>query len=178
MRIVIAHESLDTDGGVETYLVSVIRELSRRGHAIALVHDVPRRSGRPLATSADDRFCVSELGLDGAIARVRAWKPDVCFSHNIGPLAIDRALAGAWPVVKMLHGFFGTCVSGLKMHAFPSRRGLPANLRSGLPRPLRPAAMRPADARGDVVGLPLGGRAASALFSIPPDRRRQQLHAG
>jgi glycosyltransferase involved in cell wall biosynthesis len=120
MRIVIAHESLDTDGGVETYLVSVIRELSRRGHAIALVHDAPRRSGRPLATSVDDRFCVSELGLDGAIARVRAWTPDVCFSHNIGPLAIDRALAGAWPVVKMLHGFFGTCVSGLKMHAFPS----------------------------------------------------------
>ena len=25
-----------------------------------------------------------------------------------------------WPAVKMLHGYFGTCVSGLKMHAFPS----------------------------------------------------------
>jgi glycosyltransferase involved in cell wall biosynthesis len=38
----------------------------------------------------------------------------------MGPLDVERALVGQWPVVKMLHGFFGTCVSGLKMHAFPS----------------------------------------------------------
>jgi glycosyltransferase involved in cell wall biosynthesis len=34
-------------------------------------------------------------------------------------LDVDSMLADEWPVVKMLHGFFGTCISGLKMHAFP-----------------------------------------------------------
>ena len=72
-------------------------------------------------------------------ARVDAWRPDVCFSHNIGPLAIDRALTSRWPVVKMLHGFFGTCVSGLKMHALPApvacaRRCGPACLALYFPR--------------------------------------------
>ena len=38
----------------------------------------------------------------------------------MGPLEVDRRLLAHWPVVKMLHGYFGTCVSGLKMHAFPS----------------------------------------------------------
>ena len=38
----------------------------------------------------------------------------------MGPLDVDRQLLARWPVVKMLHGYFGTCVSGLKMHAFPA----------------------------------------------------------
>ena len=114
MRILIAHDSLDTDGGVETYLVAVIRELRRRGHAVALLHDAASRGERPLARSVEDRISVAEAGLERAAARVDAWRPDVCFSHNIGPLAIDRALTSRWPVVKMLHGFFGTCVSCAK----------------------------------------------------------------
>ncbi len=48
------------------------------------------------------------------------WAPDAVFSHNMGPLDVDRHLLARWPVVKMLHGYFGTCVSGLKMHAFPT----------------------------------------------------------
>jgi glycosyltransferase involved in cell wall biosynthesis len=35
-------------------------------------------------------------------------------------LEIDRALVDIVPVVKFMHGYFGTCISGLKMHAFPS----------------------------------------------------------
>lgn len=139
MRILVAHDSLDTDGGVETYLAAVIRELRRRGHAVALLHDAVSRGDRPLARSVEDRISVAEAGLERAAARVDAWRPDVCFSHNIGPLAIDRALTSRWPVVKMLHGFFGTCVSGLKMHALPApvacaRRCGPACLALYFPR--------------------------------------------
>jgi glycosyltransferase involved in cell wall biosynthesis len=65
---------------------------------------------------------VQERGLDHAIGALKAWHPDVCYSHNMGPLEVERALVTQWPVVKMLHGFFGTCASGLKMHAFPSAK--------------------------------------------------------
>ena len=63
---------------------------------------------------------VEEQGLDAAMNELHVWRPDVAFSHNMAPLEVDRRLINRWPVVKMLHGYFGTCVSGQKMHAFPS----------------------------------------------------------
>jgi len=120
MKIAFAHESIDTDGGVETYLLSVIAELRARGHQIALVHHRASPGRSVLRSSAHVAIGVEELGLQKAIGALREWQPDVCYSHNMGPLEVEEALVAAWPVVKMLHGFFGTCASGLKMHAFPS----------------------------------------------------------
>jgi len=47
------------------------------------------------------------------------WQPDVVFSHNMGRLDVDEALVARAPVVKMMHGYFGTCVSGQKAFLFP-----------------------------------------------------------
>ena len=136
MRIVIAHESVETEGGAETYLVSVMQRLRERGHQIALLYHrrsdgesplrrkgespLRRKGESPLLNEAHVAFGVEERGLDAAFADLREWRPDIGFSHNMGPLEVDRRLLAHWPVVKMLHGYFGTCVSGLKMHAFPS----------------------------------------------------------
>lgn len=120
MRIVVAHDSIDTDGGVETYLVAVIAEMRRRGHQVALLYQHGGHRHSPLGSSADLALGIADLGLPDAMAQLREWQPAVCFSHNMAQLAVDRTLLDAWPVVKMLHGFFGTCISGLKMHAFPS----------------------------------------------------------
>jgi glycosyltransferase involved in cell wall biosynthesis len=137
MRIVIAHESVDTAGGVETYLASVMPELRRRGHQMALLYHRRRQesegsgndpgsrgtrrgSSSGLRHAAQHAVGVEESGLDAAIDKIGAWRPDVCYSHNMGPLEVDKRLLGRWPVVKMVHGYFGTCVSGLKTHAFPS----------------------------------------------------------
>ena len=48
MRIVVAHESVETEGGAETYLVSVIQGLRERGHQIALVYYRRIDGGSPL----------------------------------------------------------------------------------------------------------------------------------
>jgi glycosyltransferase involved in cell wall biosynthesis len=121
MKIAFAHESIDTEGGVEAYLLSVMLELRARGHQVALVYHWRNSSRNALRSSAHITIGVEESGQNAAIARLSDWKPDVCYSHNMGPLEVDRGLLGRWPVVKMLHGYFGTCVSGLKMHAFPSQ---------------------------------------------------------
>ncbi len=120
MRIVVAHESVGTEGGVETYLQSVIRALGDRGHQVALLYHRRSEAATPLRSSAHLAVGVEERGMDAALDELRQWRPDAAFSHNMGPLDVDRQLLARWPVVKMLHGYFGTCVSGLKMHAFPA----------------------------------------------------------
>jgi glycosyltransferase involved in cell wall biosynthesis len=148
MRILLAHDSIGTDGGVETYLLSVMLELRRRGHQVALAYCTGK--ARTLSASiAHHTFDIGGNRLRAGTDDIARWKPDVCYSQNMGPLDVDRALTGRWPVVKMLHGFFGTCVSGLKMHAWPSavacgRTCGPACLALYLPRrcgQLSPAAM-------------------------------------
>ena len=72
------------------------------------------------AGCADFVAGIEDTSEASVLQAVRQWRPDVCFSHNMRPLEVERALLAEWPVVKMMHGYFGTCASGLKMHAFPS----------------------------------------------------------
>ena len=92
MRIAVAHESVATDGGVETYLLSVIAALRHRGHQIALVYHRACPGSTPLRASAHVALGIEERGMDAAFRELAAWKPDVAFSHNMGPLAVERRL--------------------------------------------------------------------------------------
>ena len=122
MRILIVHEAIAGAGGVESYLASVVPALLARGHAVAFLHHHTRREDGPirLVFPSVPSFSVGDDGFETAIAGVAAWGPDVAFSHNMRHLEVDEALAARWPLVKMMHGYFGTCVSGQKSHAFPS----------------------------------------------------------
>jgi len=120
MRILIAQDALHSEGGVESYLSAIVPALRVRGHSIGMLF-VRRGNRTPLADSIDGP-CV---GVDpdqqrSAFAELKAWGPDVCFSNNMAPLEIERSLLREWPVVKFMHAYFGTCVSALKMHEFPS----------------------------------------------------------
>ncbi len=122
MRILIAHESPLGGGGVESYLTSLMPALTARGHRLAFLHHDSRSADGPLSLDRTGlpSISVADKGLPSAMAWTRAWAPDVCFSHNMRQLEIDAALANEWPTVKMMHGYFGTCVSAQKAHAFPS----------------------------------------------------------
>lgn len=120
MRLLIAHEAPAGAGGVESYLAAMMPALRARGHQLAFLCAEPRAAPGPTRLDdSPDVFSVADQGLDAALEGVRRWGPDVCFSHNMGPLAIDEGLLVVAPTVKMMHGYFGTCVSGLKSHAFP-----------------------------------------------------------
>lgn len=120
MRIVVAQDALHAEGGVETYLASVIPALRARGHSIALLF--VQRRGAPLVGHVDGPSVEVDPGnCESAFTELRAWRPDVCFSNNMEPLAIERRVLDEWPVVKFMHGYFGTCVSALKTHTFPTR---------------------------------------------------------
>ena len=120
MRILIAQDALHAEGGVESYLAAIIPALRKRGHSIAVLF-VRRGRGAALDGAIDGPAVgVDPQHLDGAFAELRAWRPDVCFSNNMAPLDIEVRALAEWPVVKFMHGYFGTCVSALKTHEFPA----------------------------------------------------------
>jgi glycosyltransferase involved in cell wall biosynthesis len=116
MRILIANEGLAGGGGVESYLAALLPALAARGHELGLLHYnvADERGPRSLRRAGMPTFGVLDEGLGAVLERVRAWQPDVCFSHNMRALAVDAALVACVPTVKMMHGYFGTCISGQK----------------------------------------------------------------
>lgn len=119
MRILLANEGPDDAGGVNTYLRAIVPSLRARGHDLAFLHDTACPTGS--APPVEPSYAVREMGFRAALSEVARWQPDVCYSHNMHALAIDDALMQRWPVVKMMHGYFGTCISGHKAHAWPAR---------------------------------------------------------
>jgi glycosyltransferase involved in cell wall biosynthesis len=120
MRILVANDGVSDVGGVQAYLDAVIVALEARGHSIAIAYC--NDSGSDEAGSVSrrlQRFHLAGARLREALDALREWAPDVCYSHNMADLATDRDLQGIAPVVKFMHGYFGTCVGGQKMHAFP-----------------------------------------------------------
>jgi glycosyltransferase involved in cell wall biosynthesis len=121
LRILLATDGLDEAGGVDTYLAAVACGLLSRGHTIAVLHDKTPATPAGVRWPAVERFGLSGLRSPAAFTAAEAWRPDVCFSHNMSALDIEEGLLQRWPVVKMMHGYFGTCVSGQKSFGFPRR---------------------------------------------------------
>ena len=120
MRILIANEARTGAGGVETYLAAVADGLRGRGHDVALLCANSLLDAGPTTISTAESWSVADSGFAAAISAARQWRPDVCFAHNMRNLDIDEALLGLGAVVKMMHGYFGSCVSGQKAFLFPT----------------------------------------------------------
>jgi glycosyltransferase involved in cell wall biosynthesis len=120
MRILLANDGFGDAGGVQNYLDAVAAGLASRGHALAIVHrDATPAPFAAAATRGLPQFSVPVDGIEPTLDRIARWAPDLCFSHNMNVLDIDRALIARWPVVKFMHGYLGTCIGGLKRHGFP-----------------------------------------------------------
>ena len=122
MRILLANEARAGGGGVETYLAGTAAGLVARGHDVALLYGNPSAEIGPTRIDVAQSWSVADLGLEGALSQVRGWAPDVAYSHNMRRLDVDEALARQGPLVKLMHGYFGTCVSGQKAFLFPDPR--------------------------------------------------------
>ena len=120
MRILLANEARAGAGGVETYLAAIAEGLRHRGHEVALLFANSAAETGPTLIPATPSWSVADSGLGGAVEQARQWRPDVCFAHNMRDLDIDETLLDRGPVVKMMHGYFGTCVSGQKAFLAPA----------------------------------------------------------
>jgi glycosyltransferase involved in cell wall biosynthesis len=123
VRLLISNDGFQDAGGVQSYLDAIVPGLASRGHDIALLYldDVPAIPS-PGASHETPHFSVARDGLDRTLAAVGRWQPEICYSHNMRDLDVDRRLLAIAPVVKFMHGYFGTCVSGQKMFGLPVAR--------------------------------------------------------
>ena len=120
MRILVANDGFADAGGVQSYLNAVVSGLTSRGHDVSMLYfDAAPVAASSHAEEAMPWFSVSRDGPDRTIEAVRRWKPDVCFSHNMSELDVDRRLLSVAPVVKFMHGYSGTCIGGQKMFGLP-----------------------------------------------------------
>lgn len=121
MRIAVANWSRRRVGGVEEYLDSVIPQLVRAGHNVALWHEVDKPVDREPIALPDGvpAMCAAERGLAAAIAELHAWQPDLIYAHGLQDPSVEGELLTIVPSVFFAHGYYGTCISGSKTFTRP-----------------------------------------------------------
>jgi glycosyltransferase involved in cell wall biosynthesis len=122
VRLLIATQFLGIVGGAEKYLQALIPELAARGHELCLVHEYPGSQGEQTIDRDDLCFkcSFSELGLELLLKKSREWNPDLIFCHGLSSPALESALLSTFPIAVMyVHGYYGTCGTGAKVHTFP-----------------------------------------------------------
>jgi glycosyltransferase involved in cell wall biosynthesis len=121
VRILVANDGFQDAGGVQSYLEAVVGGLVARSHDVAMLYlDAPSGYSCGIPGAELAHFNVAQHGIEGAMASVRRWQPDACFSNNMRDLSVERGLLSVAPVVKFMHGYLGTCISGHKMFGFPA----------------------------------------------------------
>lgn len=122
MRIAVASWSRRALGGAEGYLGIVIPELARAGHEVALWSelDQPADRERIALPEGAPEWCAAEMGTGPALEALRAWRPDVVFTHITTGPETEAALLATAPCVLFVHAYYGTCVSGQKTHKSPT----------------------------------------------------------
>jgi len=125
MRILIANWHKQVVGGAETYLRTLIPELVKRGHQLAIVHGYRPTTQREAIDSPEyglPSWCFEELGIASLLEKIKRWLPDVVYSQGLESVELDSALLDAYPAAIFEHNYYGTCATGAKCHARPSRK--------------------------------------------------------
>jgi len=122
MRILVANDGFGDAGGVQVYLNAVVAALASRGHELALAYCTSDGAIENVGDTSRrlPRFRLAGPDAGAAFDAVRRWAPEICYSHNMDDVEVDRTLARVAPIVKFMHGYFGTCIGGLKSHQFPT----------------------------------------------------------
>lgn len=140
MRVLVVNYHARPVGGVETYLRAVLPLLASRVRDVALL---TREGGDPgpVGVPADGVPWLADAGdTPGAVADTAAtWRPDVVYTHGLGPPEFEAELATRFPTALFMHNYGGLCASGTKCHTFPGPRPCgralgPACLALWLPR--------------------------------------------
>jgi glycosyltransferase involved in cell wall biosynthesis len=131
LRIAVINWNRRRIGGVETYLNTIIPELSRAGHEMAFWSevDMPAERQKINLPAGSPEWCVSQLGAKLALAGLRDWQPNVIYTHKLSNPKLEAETQRIAPSVFFVHEYYGTCISGDKTFKYPVVK--PCNRRFG-----------------------------------------------
>ena len=118
MRILLANELSQIVGGMEVYLRWLAPELLARGHELVCVTRYPAEERVRWAPRGAQSVVLDDVEQLRTVTR----GCDVALTSPLSSVNLEAALVAALPTALFAHTFYGTCVSGRKMHAFPQRR--------------------------------------------------------
>lgn len=121
MRIAVINWNRRRIGGVETYLNTIIPELSDAGHEIAFWSEVDEPAEREKINlpHGSPAWCVSELGAERALTELRDWQPSAIYTHKLMDPRLEAETLTIAPSIFFAHDYYGTCISGAKTFKFP-----------------------------------------------------------
>jgi glycosyltransferase involved in cell wall biosynthesis len=122
VRIVVANTFGRALGGIESYLSRVIPALRLAAHEVAMLfeYDAPRE--RPRVANSDRTWCVSEVGIERTLCELRAWQPDIVYTHGMSDQRLEQMMLETLPAVHFAHDYSALCISKRKAFGFPSVR--------------------------------------------------------
>ncbi|OJT21806.1 hypothetical protein BO221_23830 [Archangium sp. Cb G35] len=121
LRLLLVARHRAVVGGVESHLRTLLPLLQARGHSVALLveHDAAPGQARLDEGLGIPVWRPAALGRQGALEAVAAWRPERVYQHGVQDLRLEEALLERYPALLFLHAYYGTCISGMKRHAFP-----------------------------------------------------------
>lgn len=112
VKILIANANRQVVGGAEMYLRALIPALLAAGHEAGFLYERAPRAG---ASTVDGDAIPSWSN----VSQAAEWRPGIAYVHGLASPALERALLDRFPAVLFAHGYYGTCATGTKRHAWP-----------------------------------------------------------
>jgi glycosyltransferase involved in cell wall biosynthesis len=108
-------------GGVESHLRTLLPLLQARGYVPGLLFEHDAAPGQVRLDEGLDLpvWSLAALGRQGVLEGVAAWRPERVYQHGVQDLDLEEALLERYPALLFLHAYYGTCIGGMKRHAFP-----------------------------------------------------------
>ena len=119
MRIAFVSHCRRKVGGAEVYLDSVLPAFARAGHDVAWLAETDPPSARePISCPSDaPQWTASALGQTESLQQLWEWEPDLVYTHGLYDPELEGALLDIAPSVLYVHNYYGTCISGDKLHS-------------------------------------------------------------
>ena len=121
MRVLVANYHTSSVGGVESYLRGVLPALIESGLQVALL---TREAGDPGSNGVPvpgvEWLSVGNDSPEAVVDTAARWRPDVVYTHGLGPPEYESALIARFPTAMFMHNYGGLCASGTKCHQYPA----------------------------------------------------------
>src|SRR6266700_2212104 len=109
-------------GGTESYLNVIVPAYLHRGHVVGICYTAEGPLNRQAFEFPGEirQWRLANANHKTVLYEIKDWKPDLIFCHGTTDLQFEAEILKLAPGIFFAHDYYGTCISGLKTHKFPT----------------------------------------------------------